>query len=107
MFCFANVSNFEWRVVHLDFKNASSSRTIISTWYNGTTTAKEDMAMATLLNKDENVNISFILNITDKMMMCSLDGELSCSIELLDRNVQTLSEKGKLSITGNMLLVIS
>ena len=101
MFCPANVSHFSWKVIHLMFKNSSSSLIrLISVLQNYTNIILGNGIKATVYSNDATVNISYILNINDESMVCSLDGEYSCEIEFTDGAIQSTSEKGTLSVTG-------
>nr|XP_022288908.1 uncharacterized protein LOC111100994 isoform X2 [Crassostrea virginica] len=101
MFCHANVSHFSWKVIHLQFKNSSSSLTrLITVLQNNTNTILGNEINATVYSNDATVNISYILNINDESMVCSLDGEYSCEIEFTDGAIQTTSDKGTLSVTA-------
>ena len=101
MFCHANVSHFSWKVIHLQFKNSSSSLTrLITVLQNNTNTILGNEINATVYSNDATVNISYILNINDESMVCSMDGEYSCEIEFTDDTIQSTSDKGTLSVTG-------
>ena len=101
MFCHANVSLFSWKVIHLQFKNSSSSAIkLISVLHNNTITILDNNINATVFSNDTTVNISYILNINDESMVCSMDGEYFCEIEFTDDAIQSISDKGTLSVTG-------
>nr|XP_022288903.1 uncharacterized protein LOC111100993 isoform X3 [Crassostrea virginica] len=101
MFCHAYVSLFRWKVIHLQFKNSTSSPIrLISILQNNTITILDNNINATVVSKDTTVNISYILNIIDESMVCSMDGEYSCEIEFTDSAIQTTSDKGTLSVTA-------
>ena len=101
MFCQAYVSLFRWKVIHLQFKNSSSSAIrLISVLHNNTITVLDNNINATVFSNDTTVNISYILNINDESMVCSMDGEYSCEIEFTDDAIQSTSDKGTLSVTG-------
>lgn len=90
MFCQANASIFKWKVIHLDFRNTSSSKRLISVYYNESQQGLEDVINATLISKAGIVFISYVFNISDHEMVCFLDGEYSCDLEFLERyNGQT------------------
>ena len=101
MFCHANVSHFSWKVIHLQFKNSSSSAIkLISVLQNYTNIILGNDINATVYSNDATVNISYILNINDESMVCSMDGEYSCEIEFTDDAIQSTRDKGTLSVTG-------
>ena len=101
MFCHAYVSLFRWKVIHLQFKNSTTSPIRLeSILHNNTITILDNNINATVVSKDTTVNISYILNIIDESMVCSMDGEYSCEIEFTDSAIQTTSDKGTLSVTG-------
>ena len=101
MFCHANVSLFSWKVIHLQFKNSSSSAIkLISVLHNNTITILDNNINATVFSNDTTVNISYTLNIIDESMVCSMDGEYFCEIEFTDGAIQSTSDKGTLSVTG-------
>lgn len=97
MFCNANVSTFEWKVIHLDYRNSSSSQRLFSVYYNDTTRAFASMIESMIIQKDNVMNISYVLNINDANV-CSLDGEYSCNIEFLDDAIQTIIHSGNLTV---------
>lgn len=99
MFCNANVSTFGWRVVHLDYRNSSSSQRLVSVYYNDTTYTFANMIESVIIQKDNIVNISYAFNINDANV-CSLDGEYSCNIEFVDDAIQTIIHGGNLTVKG-------
>lgn len=103
MFCHANASIFQWKVIHLDFQNSSLSQRLISVYYDETKQGLENMINATLLSKDVIVNISYVFNISEIATVCFLEGEYLCVLEFLDDSVQTTSESGTLKIHGEIL----
>lgn len=103
MFCHANASIFQWKVIHLDFQNSSSSQRLISVYHNETKQELENMINATLLSKDTIVNILYVFNISEKATDCFLEGEYFCVLEFLDDAVQTTSDRGTLTINGEIL----
>lgn len=102
MFCHANASIFQWKVIHLDFQNSSLSQRLISVYYDETKQGLENMINATLLSKDVIVNISYVFNISEIATVCFLEGEYLCVLEFLDDSVQTTSESGTLKIHGEI-----
>lgn len=103
MFCHANASTFQWKVIHLDFQNSSLSRRLISVYYDETKQGLENMINATLLSKDIIVNISYVFNISEEATVCFLEGEYFCVLEFLDDAVQTTSDRGNLTTYGGIL----
>lgn len=104
MFCHANASIFQWKVIHLDFQNSSSlPQRLISVYYDETKQGLENMINATLLRKDVIVNISYVFNISEIATVCFLEGKYFCVLELLDDSVQTTSDSGTLTIHGEIL----
>lgn len=102
MFCHANASIFQWKVIHLDFQNSSLSQRLISVYYDETKQGLENMIHATLLSKDVIVNISYVFNISEIATVCFLEGKYLCVLEFLDDSVQTTSESGTLKIHGEI-----
>ena len=100
MFCHANISNFTWTAIHLDFKNSTSSQRLISVLHNETNDNTGNLIKATIISNDAILNISYVFNITDEAKVCSMDGEYSCDIEFTDDAIQTTNYKGNLSVTG-------
>lgn len=106
MFCNANVSTFEWKVIHLDFQNSSSSQRLVSVYYNDTTYALANIIESVIIQKDHVVNISYVLNINEANV-CSLDGKYSCNIEFLDDAIQTIIHSGNLTVKGELHLTFT
>lgn len=102
MFCQANASIFKWKVIHLDFRNTSSSKRLISVYYNESQQGLEDVINATLISKAGIVFISYVFNISDHEMVCFLDGEYSCDLEFLDDEIQKTYVKGFLVVSGEI-----
>lgn len=103
MFCHANASIFQWKVIHLDFQNSSLPQRLISVYYDETKQGLENMINATLLRKDVIVNISYVFNISEIATVCFLEGKYFCVLEFLDDSVQTTSDSGTLTIHGEIL----
>lgn len=61
------------------------------------------MINATLLSKDTIVNISYVFNISEIATYCFLEGEYFCVLEFFDDAVQTTSDRGTLTINGEIL----
>lgn len=99
MFCNANVSTFEWKVIHLDFQNSSSSQRLVSVYYNDTTYTFANMIETVIIQKDNIVNVSYAFNVNDANV-CSLDGEYSCNIEFVDDAIQKIIHGGNLTVKG-------
>lgn len=102
MFCHVNASIFKWKVIHLDFRNTSSSQRLISVYYNETKQGMENVINATLISRDGNVSISYVFNISEDEMVCFLDGEFSCDLEFLDDAIQKTYVKGFLVVSGEI-----
>ena len=100
IYCHANVSQFKWKVMYLDFKNTTSTQRLISLMHNESSKVIGDMLNATLIRSDVVVNISFVWHILDKSMVCLTDGEYSCHIEFFDDAIQTTSDQGTLTVSG-------
>lgn len=100
MFCSANISNFTWTVIHLDLKNSTSSKRLVSVLHNETNDYIGNLINATIISNIEILNISYVFNITNETIACSMDGEYSCDIEFTNNAIQTKSTKGNLSVTG-------
>ena len=107
MFCVANVSNFSWKVIHLDFRNSTSFLRLVSVFQNKSKNILNFDFNATVITNDTIVNISFTVHISDEAMMCSMDGEYSCDIELTDGAIETTNNKGTLSLPGTFNIYIS
>lgn len=100
MFCHANISDFTWTAIHLDFKNSTSSQRLISVLHNETIDNIGNLINASIISNDALMNISYVFNISDEAIVCSMDGEYSCDIEFTDNVIQTTNNKGNLSVTG-------
>lgn len=86
--------------MHLNFKNSSSSRRLYSVLHNGSNDYIGNLINATLTSSDAILNISYVFNITDEAIVCSMDGEYSCDIDFIDNAIQTTNNKGNLSVKG-------
>lgn len=103
--CFANISAFEWRAVHLTYTNVSYSRRIISVFPNYTKALVENGVAATIFDTDKIVNISFVLQIKEVPELCDINLKLSCIVEFLDDFIETTNDIGNILITGNVVCV--
>lgn len=56
----------------------------------------------TIINNDDNLNISYILSIDKDEMVCLLDGEYYCDVEFIDYSVQTTNERGTLEVASEI-----
>lgn len=101
MFCNANVSTFEWKAIHLDYRNSLFSQRFVSVYNNGTIHTFASMIESVIIQKDNIVNISYVININDANV-CTLDGEYSCNIEFLDDAIQTSVHSGNLTVKGEL-----
>lgn len=86
--------------MHLNFKNSSSSRRLYSVLHNGSNDYIGNLINATLISSDAILNISYVFNITDEAIVCSMDDEYSCDIDFIDNAIQTTNNKGNLSVKG-------
>ena len=107
MFCVANLSNFNWKVIHLDFRNSTSFRRLLSVFQNKSKNILNYDFNATVITNDLIVNISYTVHISDEAMMCSMDGEYSCDVELTDGAIETTNNKGTLSLPGTFNIYFS
>lgn len=105
--CYANISAFEWRAVHLSYTNVSYSRIIISVFPNYTNPLVENGVTARIFNTDEIVNISFVLQIKEVPVLCNINLKLSCIVEFLDDFIETTTDIGNILITGNVVWVLA
>lgn len=103
--CFANISAFEWRAVHLTYTNVSYSRRIISVFPNYTNALVENGMAATIFDTDKILNISFVLQIKEIPVLCDINLKLSCIVEFLDDFIETTNDIGNILITGNVVCV--
>lgn len=103
VFCYANISNYEWEAVHLLYLNDSASQRMISVYQNETNTVIEKSITATIVNRDEIVNISFFISIEEQNSMCVKFLELACNFEFSDKDIETAYEKGTIEIIGNII----
>lgn len=103
VFCYANISNYEWEAVHLLYLNDSASQRMISVYQNETNTVIEKSINATIVNRDEIVNISFFISIKEQNSMCVKFSELACNFEFSDKDIETAYEKGTIEIIGNII----
>lgn len=100
--CYANISAFEWRAVHLSYTNVYSSRRIITAFPNYTDPLVENDVTATIINTDKILNISFALLIKEVPILCDIDLKLSCIVEFMDDFIETTNDIGNILITGNV-----
>lgn len=103
--CYANISAFEWRAVHLIYTNVSSSRRIITVFPNYTNPFNENDVTATIINTNKIVNISFVLLIKEVPILCDSNIKLSCIFEFMDDFIETTNDVGNILIAGNNLVV--
>lgn len=57
---------------------------------------------ATIINNDDNLNISYIFDIDKDEMVCLLDGEYECDIEFIDDSIQTTNGRGTLEVASEI-----
>lgn len=101
MICNANVSTFEWKVIHLDYRNSLFSQRFVSVYNNGTIHTFASMIESVIIQKDNIVNISYVININDANV-CTFGGEYSCNIEFLDDAIQTSVHSGNLTVKSEL-----
>lgn len=101
MICNANVTTFEWKVIHLDYRNSLFSQRFVSVYNNGTIHTFASMIESVIIQKDNIVNISYVININDANV-CTLGGEYSCNIEFLDDAIQTSVHSGNLTVKSEL-----
>lgn len=62
---------------------------------------------ATIINNDDNLNISYIFDIDKDEMVCLLDGEYECDIEFIDDSIQTTNGRGTLEVASEIFFLLS
>nr|XP_022327725.1 uncharacterized protein LOC111127024 isoform X2 [Crassostrea virginica] len=92
--CHANVSNYEWKEIHFDYTNDTTSLRMLSIVPTDSSRIFGNKANATLFSKNDNVNISFVLLTTEVVPFCNTKMELTCNIEFLDKTLGRKNDTG-------------
>ncbi|XP_062578381.1 uncharacterized protein LOC134240292 [Saccostrea cucullata] len=99
LFCYFNVSSFEWDAVLLDFQNESSISRRIVRLTNGSRDWHEGQINATLREDSSFVNVTVVLDFATPKDACSLSGIYTCSIEMVDKHIATESDSTSLNFS--------
>nr|XP_022327791.1 uncharacterized protein LOC111127048 isoform X4 [Crassostrea virginica] len=98
--CHANVSNYEWKEIHLDYTNDTTTQRILSILPTDPSPIFGNKANATVLSKNDIVNISFAVCTTEVVPYCNTKVELTCTIEFLDKTLGRKNETGTILVKG-------
>ena len=98
--CHADVSNYEWKEIHFDYTNDTTSLRMLSMVPNDSSRIFGNKANATVLSKNDNVNISFVLLTTEVVPFCNTKMELTCNIEFLDKTLGRKNDTGTVIVKG-------
>nr|XP_022327737.1 uncharacterized protein LOC111127042 [Crassostrea virginica] len=92
--CHANVSYYEWKEIHFDYTNDTTSVRMLSIVPTDSSRIFGNNANATVLSKNDNVNISFFLLTTEVVPFCNTKMELTCNFEFLDKTLGRKNDTG-------------
>ena len=98
--CHANVSNYEWKEIHLDYTNDTATQRILSILPTASSPIFGNKANATILSKNDMINISFGVRIPEDMAYCNTKIELTCNIEFLDKTLGRKNDTGTVLVKG-------
>lgn len=101
MICHANISNYKWKAIHLEYKNKSTTITLMSILPTYPNLISENDVNATILSRNEIVNITFAIPIPEMMTDCTITVEFSCIFEFQDETVKKSNDTGTVIIKGN------
>ena len=92
--CHANVSNYEWKEIHLDYTNDTATQRMLTILPNALSPIFGNKANATVLSKNDNINISFVVRLPEDVPYCNIKKELTCNIEFLDKTLGIKNDTG-------------
>ena len=98
--CHANVSNYKWKEIHLDYANDTTTQRILSILPTDPSPIFGNIGNATVLSKNDIVNISFAVCTTEVVPYCNTKVELTCNIEFLDKTLGRKNETGTILVKG-------
>lgn len=101
--CHSNISNYKWKAIYLEYVNGSITRRMVSILPNDPNSVIGDEANATVLSRNEIVNISFVIRIPKMMTDCDIDMEFSCIFEFQDETVEMRNDTGTVGVKGNII----
>ena len=99
--CHSNISNYKWKAIYLEYVNGSKTSRMVSILPNDPNSVIGDEANATVLSRNEIVNISFVIRIPKMMTDCDIDMEFSCIFEFQDETVEMRNDTGTVIVQGN------
>lgn len=103
--CHANISNYKWKAIYLDYANDSTGRRMISVLPNDSNSLIKNEVNATVLSRNEIVNISFAIRVPKMMTDCTIEVELTCIFEFQDETVERRNDTGTVIVQGNPTLI--
>ena len=101
MTCHANISNYKWKAIHLEYKNESTTITLMSILPTYPNLISENDVNATISSRNEIVNITFAIPIPEMMTDCTKTLEFSCIFVFQDETVEISNDTGTVIIKGN------
>ena len=102
--CHANVSNYEWKEIHLDYANDTATQRMLTILPNALSRIFGNKANATALSKNDIINISFVVRLPEDVPYCNTKIELTCNIEFLDKTLGIKNDTGIVIVKGKFSL---
>ena len=103
--CYANVSNYEWKEIHFEYASDTTSQRKLSIVPTASSPIFGNKVNATVLSKNDVVNISFVLLTTDIVPNCNTKMELACNIEFLDKTLGRKNDTGTVIVKGKFCII--
>ena len=98
--CHANVSNYEWKEINLDYANETTTQRMLSILPTDPSLIFGNNVNATVLSKNDIVNIFFAVCTTEVVPYCNTKVELTCNIEFIDKTLGRKNETGTILVKG-------
>ena len=98
--CHANVSNYEWKEIHFDYANDTTTQRMLTILPNALSPIFGNKANATVLSKNDIINISFVVRLPEDVPYCNIKKELTCKIEFLDKTLGIKNDTGIVIVKG-------
>ena len=105
--CHANVSNYEWKEIHLDYTNDTATQRILSILPTASSPIFGNKANATIFSKNDMINISFGVRIPEDMAYCNTKIVLTCNIEFLDKTLGRKNDTGTVLVKGKFFYFVN
>ena len=103
----ANVSNYDWKEIHLNYTNDTASQRMLSIFPNALSLIFGNKANATVMSKNDIVNISFAMRIPEVVPYCNTKIELTCNIEFLDKTFGRKNDTGTVLVKGKFFYFVN